>query len=245
MGGKIDLAGKRFGRLTVLRVNGRSKNGHVMWLCRCTCGAEVTVRGSAVSSGNTRSCGCFQRERSSECSTKHGCSDTRLYNIWGGMLKRTGVVKGANEQVKRDYIDRGITVCDEWKSFEVFKDWSLSNGYSEGLQIDRVNNDAGYCPSNCRWVTPKENNNNRRDTLRLPDGTPLAMFCSEVGIHTRENGRVSNQYVRIEQAYSRRHKIHPELIQKANETILLYRKCVELRKLLDEARQLKQTLNTK
>ena len=159
------------------------------------------------------------------------------------MLKRAGVLKGASEEAKRSYQDRGITVCDEWLVFENFRDWALSHGYKEGLQIDRVNNDAGYCPENCRWVTPKENVNNRRNTIRLEDGTSLAVFCSKVGIETSENGKTTKQYARILKAYLKHHKAHPELVEAANRTILEMRQCLELLRLLDDIREFRAQIN--
>ena len=243
MGKKLDLRGQPFGKLTVLRENGRDKHNKVLWLCRCECGNVVTVLGSNLRNENTTSCGCYQRERSAESHTKHGASRTRLYFVWSSMLQRVGVYKCADEETKRLYQDRGITVCDEWLVFENFRDWALSHGYKEGLQIDRINNDAGYCPENCRWVTPKENTNNRRNTLRLSDGTPLAVFCSKVGIQTCENGKPTKQYHRIRKAYRKYHKAHPELVEAANRTILEMHQCLELLRLLDDIRAFKAQLN--
>ena len=241
---KLDLRGQRFGKLTVLRENGRDKRNNVLWLCRCECGNEVTVLGSNLRSERTTSCGCYNRERVVEASTTHGMSKTRIYSVWESMLQRAGAIKGASERDKRAYQDRGITVCDEWLVFENFRDWALSHGYKEGLQIDRVNNDAGYCPENCRWVTPKENTNNRRNTIRLEDGTPLAMFCSKVDIQTTgKNGKATKQYDRIRSAYSKHRKAHPELVEAANRTILEMRQCLEFLRLLDDIRTFKAQLN--
>ena len=240
---KIDMTGRGIGRLLVIEECGRDSRGEALWRCRCECGNEVTVLGSNLRSEHTTSCGCYQRERASEVRTTHGMCKTRLYSVWMDMLVRGGVHKGASEKDKHNYQDRGITVCDEWLVFENFRDWALSHGYKEGLQIDRVNNDAGYCPENCRWVTPKENMNNRRNTIRLEDGTSLAMFCSKVGIQTRENGKMTNQYSRIVDAYRRYHKAHPELIEAANRTILEMRQCLELSRLLEDIRAFKAQLN--
>ena len=237
---KIDMTGRPIGRLLVIEECGRDAHGQALWRCRCECGNEVIVRGDSLRKELTTSCGCYQRERAVEASTTHGMSKTHLYSVWSGMLRRVGVYKCADEKEKRDYQDRGITVCDEWLVFENFRDWALSHGYKEDLQIDRVNNDAGYCPENCRWATPKENTNNRRNTIRLEDGTPLAMFCSKVGIQTRENGRPTKQYIRILYAYSKHRKAHPELIEAANRTILEMRQCLELIRLLDDIRALKR-----
>ena len=244
MGKKLDLRGQPFGKLTVLRENGRDKRNKVLWLCRCECGNVVTVRGDHLRNEHTTSCGCYNRERLAESHTKHGMSKTRLYRTWRDMLKRAGVHKGASEEVKHNYQDRGITVCDEWLVFENFRDWALSHGYSDDLEIDRIDNDKGYCPENCRWVTSKENMNNRRNTIRLEDGTPLAMFCSKVGIQTCENERPTKQYQRILYAYREYHKAHPELVEAANRTILEFRQCFELLRLLDDIKAFKAQLNT-
>ena len=244
MGKKLDLRGQKFGKLTVLRENGRDKHNNVLWLCRCECGNEVTVRCSSLRSEKTTSCGCYQRERTVESHTTHGMNKTRLYSIWRNMLQRAGAFKGASEDDKLRYQDRGITVCDEWLVFENFRDWALSHGYSDGLEIDRIDNDKGYCPENCRWVSRRENTNNRRNTLRLEDGTPLAMFCSKVGIETTEkNGKKTKQYARISIAYSKHHRAHPELVEAANRTILEMRQCLELIRLLEDIRAFKAQLN--
>ena len=240
---KIDMTGRPLGRLLVIEECGRDARGEVLWRCRCECGNEVIVRGRHLRNEDTTSCGCYRRERIGETHTTHGMCKTRLYSVWAAMLQRAGVIKGASERDKHNYQDRGITVCDEWLVFENFRDWALSHGYKEGLQIDRVNNDAGYCSENCRWATPKENMNNRRNTLRLEDGTPLAVFCSRVGIQTCENGKHTKQYARILKAYRTHRKAHPELVEAANRTILEMRQCLELIRLLDDIRAFKARLN--
>ena len=240
---KIDMTGRHVGRLLVIEECGRSSNGEALWRCRCECGNEVIVRGSHLRNEDITSCGCYMRERAAEANTKHGMYKTRLYSIWGGMLNRVGVYKGAPEEVKHYYQDRGITVCDEWLVFENFRDWALSHEYSDDLEIDRRDNDKGYCPDNCRWVSKRENTNNRRNTIRLEDGTPLAMFCSKVGIQTHENGKPTKQYNRILYAYRRHHKARPELVEAANRTILEMRQCLELIRILDDIRAFKAQLN--
>ena len=241
---KIDMTGRPIGRLLVIEECGRDARGEALWRCRCECGKEIVVRGGDLRNEHTTSCGCYRRERVAEASTTHGMCKTRLYRIWASMLRRAGVIKGASEEVRRLYQDRGITVCDEWLVFENFRDWALSHGYKEDLQIDRIDNDKGYCPENCRWATPKENTNNRRNTIRLEDGTPLAVFCSKVGIETAgKNGNPTNQYKRIIYAYSRHHSAHPELVEAANRTILEMRQCLELIRLLEDIRAFKAHLN--
>ena len=240
---KVDMTGRPIGRLIVIEECGRSSNGEALWRCRCECGNEIVVLGSSLRNERTTSCGCYRRERSAEAHTTHGMCKTHLYYVWAAMLQRAGVTKGASEEVKRAYQDRGITVCDEWLVFENFRDWALSHGYSDDLEIDRRDNDKGYCPDNCRWVSRRENVNNRRNTLRLSDGTPLAVFCSRVGIQTRENGKQTKQYNRIREAYRKHRKAHPELVEAANQTVLEMRQCLELIRILDDIRAFKARLN--
>ena len=217
---KIDLTGMRRGRLVVIREVGRDKWGKVLWLCRCLgkngndCGKEVVVRGDHLRSENTQSCGCLQRELVREQNMTHGCTHEPWYPTYKDMMQRCGHFKGAQECDSRLYRDRGITVCELWRnSPRAFGDWLLDHGWHQGLQIDRVDNDKGYYPENCRVVTCKENNNNKRNTLRLGDGTPLAMFCSLIGIKTSEGGKVAKKYKRILDMWRNRHRIHPELMQ--------------------------------
>lgn len=216
---KIALTGQPFGRLVVLREYGR-KRGRVTWLCRCLgrcgddCGNEVVVTTSDLRSGHTRSCGCLRREQTVSRNTTHGCKHEPWYPAYADMMQRCGHWEGGKERDLRNYRDRGITVCDEWRnSPRAFGDWLLAHGWRKGLQIDRYDNDRGYSPDNCRVVTPKENSNNRRNTLRLDDGTPLAMFCSSIGIETCEGRVQTPKYKRILQMWKRKHKPHPELTQ--------------------------------
>ena len=214
MRAKKDLTGQPFGRLIVIREYGRDKWGKVLWLCKCECGREVVVREDDLRSEHTQSCGCLSRELVRERITTHGCTNEPWYPTYKTMMQRCGHFKGAPECDSRLYRDRGITVCELWRnSPRAFGDWLLDHGWHQGLQIDRIDNNRGYCPENCRVVTPKENANNRRVTLRLDDGTSLAMFCTSIGINTREGGKVAKKYDRIRMMWRNSHKPHPELIQ--------------------------------
>ena len=151
-----DLTGNKYGRLTVIEDAGKNKHNQVMWKCRCDGGNTITVRADGLTTGHTKSCGCYK----SDIHATHRKRNTRLYEIWRSMRKRCGLDTVHNYN---DYGGRGITVCPEWRdSFQNFYEWAMDNGYREDLSINRINNDGNYEPSNCTWSTQKEQANNRR-----------------------------------------------------------------------------------
>ncbi len=141
----IDLSGNRYGKLTVIkRAENRGKD--VFWLCKCDCGNTTEVNGSKLRSGKT---------------------NTRLYRIYKKMYRRCYCPE---TKYYKNYGGRGITICPEWlgeNGFPNFYDWAMANGYKENLSIDRIDNDKGYYPENCRWATAKEQANNTRSTVYL------------------------------------------------------------------------------
>lgn len=155
-----ELAGQKFGKLTVLYRTDKRLHGKVLWHCECECGNRCDVLSTRLVSGHTKSCGCFNSEQAIDMNTTHNHSKTRLYSIWSGMKTRCYNTKRHDY---RWYGARGVTVCDEWlHDFAAFEAWALSNGYSDDLTIDRIDCDAGYAPDNCRWVTMREQRINQR-----------------------------------------------------------------------------------
>ena len=197
MGKRVDLTGKRFGRLTVLHraPTPPGKKGQRYWLCRCECGTEKIHPTGTLNSGAVVSCGCYHREQASklfyEQHITHGESGTRLYNIWNAMRDRC-----SNPNCKTYYLygGRGIAVCEEWdKNYVAFRDWALSNGYDPQSKrgectIDRIDPDGNYCPENCRIVSQKEQCRNfRNNRLITYNGETkcLSAWAEQYGMNPR------------------------------------------------------------
>ena len=157
--GLIDITGQKFGRLTAIKYVDYTDNNGSKWLFRCECGNDIITNSSAVRKGRTKSCGCLNQElRKSRA--KHGQIGKPMYTAWVHMRQRCN-----NPKCKeyRNYGARGIKVCEEWSEFINFYNWSMENGYEEGLTIDRINNEGDYTPDNCRWVTMLVQENNKRN----------------------------------------------------------------------------------
>lgn len=191
MGKLIDLTGQRFGRLTVVERDKEwcGKDLHAHWICRCDCGNFVSTSGQRLRNKTAQSCGCFRKERMSEVSIKentvHGQAHTKLYKVFYGMKDRCYNPK--NRKYK-DYGGRGITICDEWLcDFSVFYSWAVSNGYKVGLSIDRIDNDMGYSPNNCRWTGVGEQNSNKRDNHIITfqgETKTVSQWAEQLGVNS-------------------------------------------------------------
>lgn len=186
-----NYVGQKFGRLTVIERLPNYRKCYTYYRCKCDCGNELLVYSGKLSTGHTQSCGCYSRELSAKRFTKHGMRHTQLYKTWAGIKDRTNP---NNHNCKNNYKKLGIKMCDEWRnSFEAFKDWALQNGYKEEklpngrnkYEIDRIDTYGDYKPSNCRWVTTKEQMNNQTTNKKITyNGKTqnLSQWVDELGL---------------------------------------------------------------
>lgn len=162
--------GTRFFRwvtLTEVRLISNKTGRYIQ--CRCDCGTVKEVLAHDLKTGSSVSCKCFNKEVNSQRKTTHGGNRVgkreRLYSIWKGMKSRCSNPRIPSYSA---YGARGITVCEQWRGDYVsFRNWALASGYHDDLEIDRRDNDGGYCPENCRWVTHKQNANNKQQSVYL------------------------------------------------------------------------------
>lgn len=180
-----DITGKKFGRWTILGFSSfNAAGGTCMWECECACGAKRLVSGTNLKQGRTQSCGCLQKERVSFHRKTHGKSNHPLYQKWHRMLSRCGNPK------HRDYFwygARGIKVCERWHDFSLFLS-DMEDGWKPTLSLDRIDNNRGYEPLNCRWATAMEQvcNTRRNIIIDTPWGRMAACHAADkIGVNRK------------------------------------------------------------
>ena len=182
-----DLTGMVFGRLTVIArtedYTAKCGKSYAQWLCKCECGKELVVAQGSLLRSHTMSCGCLRSDISRDRHITHGDVGTQLYNSWRAMRERCQNENATNYQ---SYGGRGISVCPEWEDYSSFKNWALSNGYSPGLTIDRIDVNGDYTPSNCRWETRIVQGSNKRNNRNITfNGVTktLSEWARDIGLH--------------------------------------------------------------
>ena len=247
---KLELAGQKFGRLLVLYVCGRSKDGRVLWKCRCDCGNECIVSSASLKNKRIQSCGCLKRDRARERMTIHGLT-TKHRRLYYSILKHFKYISEGRSSYQEWTIDtrypnnaQGVAnFCLDL--IELQPEMSELYESDRSLDVDKDNGGKVFCPECIVFRKATENRSKQHNNLKLLDGTPLVEFCHKLGYKTLENGRPTRTYNKFAM-YLRRHNGagHPELLKKANELVALYSKCLKLLKLRDEVRQLAEQVKS-
>lgn len=179
----IDLSGRRFGKLKVLRLDEERTKRKSYWICECECGTVKSIRGDTLNV--IQSCGCVKREQQKinlGIAYNHNMTYHPLFPIWDAMMNRCYNEKSSGYE---NYGGRGITVCDEWHDVKIFCKWAEENGWKKGLTIERKNVDKNYEPSNCEWIPSNEQAWNTRKTVYVEingEKIPLAKTARKLGL---------------------------------------------------------------
>lgn len=176
---RLDLTGKRFGKLVAIEVDeqrAKESKKRRYWKCICDCGNISSVGADKLTNGFTKSCGCMMGHKT------HNMSGTRPHNIWMSMRNRC---KNSNTKDSGYYVEKGITYCEKWSSFDGF--WEdMQEGYADDLTLDRIDSNGNYEKSNCRWATRAEQSRNRSFCRYLTfngETKTLAEFCRQYGLN--------------------------------------------------------------
>jgi len=193
--GRENIVGQKFGRLTVIAFSHAKTDTY--WLCRCDCGNEKTYTKGHLKQKVAHSCGCWKQE----IITKHGMWKSTEYCIWEGMKARC---QNKNNLNYPNYGGRGITVCEKWNTFEGFYD-DMGVRPSKDYTIERIDVNGNYEPSNCKWATVSEQNNNKRTTRRIEYNgrtQSLGLWANELGFERHILTKRLNSGWPIEKAFN-------------------------------------------
>lgn len=198
-----NLTGQKFGRLEVKKQSKR-KGRYVMWECLCDCGKTHNVCGSSLKNGNTKSCGCLQKEQTSKRSKTHNMTGSPIYKIWSEMKARCN---DKSRDSYKYYGQKGIGYCREWEKFEPFYEFAINNGYEEGLSIERKDIKLGYYPNNVTFIPLSEQPINRSQTVWLEHNGErriAADWCRILGMPDSTLSRWYHSGVSIEDGLKRK-----------------------------------------
>lgn len=174
---------KKYNEWTIISFSHKDKNKRPFFNCICSCGNKNKIDLFSLKYGKTKSCrSCSAKKREN----KHNLSYSRIYRIFNHMKQRC---KNKNDPAYKYYGERGIKICKEWENnFISFYDWAIKNGYREDLTIDRIDNNKGYFPENCRWVDMKAQQNNKKNNhiIKYKDKEyTISKFCKFFNLNER------------------------------------------------------------
>lgn len=183
-----NLLGRKVGRLSVVARDANDIKGRARWICKCACGVLKAVYGASLVRGDTKSCGCLNRDNH----LIHGGTNTPEFQAWVSMRSRCS---NAKARAYKNYGARGIKVCVRWK--KSFSDFLADMGKRPaGTSLERRDNNGGYTPTNCLWATKAQQDNNKRtNRLIVIDGVThtLSEWCKITGIgYHLAHGRIRN-----------------------------------------------------